>query len=60
MLRSGSQEINQGGKVVNCYTLSFMNEDYQIFVWGSFGIPLNGSKKANLPANPYSYRESLK
>jgi hypothetical protein len=37
-----------------------MNEDYQIFVWGSFGIPLNGSKKSNLPANPYSYRESIK
>jgi hypothetical protein len=37
-----------------------MNEDYQIFVWGSFGIPLSGSKKSNLPVNPYSYRESIK
>jgi hypothetical protein len=37
-----------------------MNEDYQIFVWGNFGIPLNGSKKSHLSANPYSFRESIK
>ena len=37
-----------------------MNEDLQIYVWGSFGIPINGSKKANLPIGSYSYQDSHK
>ena len=60
MLRSGNQEINVQGKAVNSYTFSFMNEDHQIYVWGSFGIPINGSKKANLTVSSNPFQESAK
>jgi len=43
MLRSGMLEVDPQISEQTLCTFSFMNELGEIFVWGSFGIPLKGA-----------------